>query len=30
LDMLREDKSDPIIMKGKDEQGMEEEGTHIQ
>lgn len=29
LDILREEKSDPIIMKGKDEQGMVEEGTHI-
>jgi hypothetical protein len=29
LDILREEKSDPIMMKGKDEQGMIEEGTHI-
>ncbi|PNF42412.1 hypothetical protein B7P43_G18373 [Cryptotermes secundus] len=29
LDMWREKKSDPIIMKGKDEQELEEEGTHI-
>ena len=29
LNMWREKKSDPIIMKGKDEQALEEEGTHI-
>jgi hypothetical protein len=30
LDILSEKKSDPIIMKGKDEQGTKEEGIHTQ
>jgi hypothetical protein len=29
LNMLSEEKSDPVKMSGKDDQGTEEEGTHI-